>query len=237
MKEITLPFIQYTKEDLSVYPQASTCKHPVTDKNYIDVDGDFLIGVSNGFLMNMSFIFINTKEYTETGDHFVRYGKYTLHAKASLEYNKFYSLEADRRRKGMTSKCKLYKKDIDKWVKTGNRELLHDLRITGDHYHYLNYGRLERTLNDREQEEYNRKGITKKTTVGFPRFWDGDYWNYKADEFCVRNGFNLCKGKARRKGYSFKRGNQGANTLNLNKNTSIILAAYEVLEASKLSGT
>jgi len=227
MKEDSQPFIEYLKEDLSQYPFARTGNHPVTGDNYIDDDDDFLIGNSGGFLMNMNFIFINTNEYTEAAQHYMKYGKYTLHAKGTVQYNRFWSEEARRRRLGLVRNCKLLKKNVKEWLATGNKKLLKPLRITGDHYHYLNYGRMIRTLNDHEKEEARRKGIKIKTKEGFPRFWDGDYWNFKADEFCVNNDFNLCKGKARRKGYSFKRANQGANTLSANKDTTILLAAYD----------
>lgn len=35
--------------------------------------------------------------------------------------------------------------------------------------------------------------------MGFPRYWDGDYWNFKIDEFIANNKFHLTKAKARRK--------------------------------------
>jgi len=40
--------------------------------------------------------------------------------------------------------------------------------------------------------------------------------------------FNLAKAKARRKGFSFKRGAQSANTLNLYKGVTVIFAAYDL---------
>ena len=61
----TLPFIDYIKSDKSSYPFASTIINPNTRKEYIDVDNDFLVGNSGGFLMNISFKFINTHIFSE----------------------------------------------------------------------------------------------------------------------------------------------------------------------------
>ena len=63
------------------------------------------------------------------------------------------------------------------------------------------------------------------TVADFPRFWDGDYWAYKVWKFTAINKFNNTIAKARRKGYSYKRGNQAASTLNLTPNLTIIFCA------------
>lgn len=64
--------------------------------------------------------------------------------------------------------------------------------------------------------------------MGFPRYWDGDYWNFKIDEFIANNKFHLTKAKARRKGFSYKRGSQAANTINLFPNVTVTLAADQL---------
>ena len=101
--------------------------------------------------------------------------------------------------------------------------------ITGAHYTYLNYGRIERTPNAREREKLKREGAEHvETVMGFPRYWDGDYWNFKIDEFIANNKFHLTKAKARRKGFSYKRGSQAANTINLFPNVTVTLAADQL---------
>ena len=103
------------------------------------------------------------------------------------------------------------------------------MRITGAHYTYLNYGRIERTPNAREREKLKREGAEHvETVMGFPRYWDGDYWNFKIDEFIANNKFHLTKAKARRKGFSYKRGSQAANTINLFPNVTVTLAADQL---------
>lgn len=224
-------FIDYVNEDFSKYPLAKDTLNPLTGEDYVDPDEDFLIGNSGGFLMKMDFIFIDTWKYSETAQYFEQHKIYTHHPKGSFKYQQFWKEEGKRRRLGLVRNCKLLKKDIPKYLAASSKEeaesYLKPLRITGDHYNYLNYGRIERTLTDKEKEEAAKKGNKSKTVVGFPRFWDGDYWNFKTDEFVAKNDYHLCKGKARRKGYSFKRGSQAANTMNINPNILVILAAYE----------
>jgi len=238
----TLPFIEYClREDKSQYPFASSVIDSRTDKHFIDVDNDFRIGNSGGFLMNIDFSFVNThllspaaNEYeknkrdigiinwvnsleipkTENRDKYF----YCPHLSGTSEYNAFWAEESRRRKGGYTAKCKL--------LRTGE---IVDLHITGDHYNYLNYGRILRTPNEDERAELDAEGNYKQKQIeAFPRFWDGDYWNFKIDLFIANNNYHLAKGKARGKGYSYKRGSQGANTINLIPKTTVILAAYDL---------
>lgn len=221
-----LPFITYCKEDKSGYPSAAS-------KSYQDTDGDFLIGDSGGFLMNINFVFKGTEAFSEVGNYYSKYKKYTHSTVGSDPYRKFYVREADRRKNGMTLNCKLLYSDVEKYenAKTDKEKqsYLKPLHITGDHYNYLNYGRILRTPNETEREELDRSGNKKQELIeGFPRFWDGDYWNFKIDDFISINSFHLCKAKARGKGFSFKRGSQAANTMNLYPKSLIILAAFDL---------
>ena len=142
--------------------------------------------------------------------------------------------ETSRRKKGVFIKAKLYYKDIPKFFDANTTDeeresLLQPLRITGAHYTYLNYGRIERTPNDKERARLKREGAEHvETVMGFPRYWDGDYWNFKIDEFIANNKFHLTKAKARRKGFSYKRGSQAANTINLFPNVTVTLAADQL---------
>jgi len=235
-----LPFIEFVNSNLSIYPKASESIDPRTDMFYVDRDDDFLVGNSGGFLMNWNFKFINTGIFSEVAKNYEKNLNnpaivswvesiklsstearnkyyYCPFIKGSEQYNEFWKRETYRRRNGMIAKCKLLK----------NGDVL-DLRISGDFYNYLNYGRILRTPNEKELKELHAKGDYKtKLIAGFPRFWDGDYWNFKIDEFIANNNFHLTKAKARGKGYSYKRGSQAANTVNLVPKATIILAAYD----------
>lgn len=229
-KKGDLPFIDYILSDKSEYKPLSDFININTGKNWIDNDGDFLIGDSGGVLMKIDFVFVNTSIFSRTADFFDKHGVYTLAPEDSIEYKEFWQREFNRRIRGVSAKCKLYFKDIESYLnaKTDKerQSYLHPLRITGDHYTYLNYGRIERVPNEDERKQLDAQGFTKVETIeGFPRFWDGDYWNFKIDELIANNKYNLCKAKARRKGFSYKRGSQAANTLNSTKNVTVTLAA------------
>lgn len=229
-----IPFIDYLCEDKSKYLKASEGISYITNKPLYDPDNDFLIGNSGGILMNIDFIVINIERLSKAADTFDEYGTYCDYDPSTPAYESFWQRETSRRKKGVFIKAKLYYKDIPKFfdVNTTDEEresLLQPLRITGAHYTYLNYGRIERTPNDKERARLKREGAEHvETVMGFPRYWDGDYWNFKIDEFIANNKFHLTKAKARRKGFSYKRGSQAANTINLFPNVTVTLAADQL---------
>ncbi len=229
-----IPFIDYLCEDKSKYPKASEGISYITNKPLYDPDNDFLIGNSGGILMNIDFIVINIERLSKAADTFDEYGTYCDYDPSTPAYESFWQRETSRRKKGVFIKAKLYYKDIPKFfdanITDEEREsLLQPLRITGAHYTYLNYGRIERTPNDKERARLKREGAEHvETVMGFPRYWDGDYWNFKIDEFIANNKFHLTKAKARRKGFSYKRGSQAANTINLFPNITVTLAADQL---------
>lgn len=229
-----IPFIDYLCEDKSKYPKASEGISYITNKPLYDPDNDFLIGNSGGILMNIDFIVINIERLSKAADTFDEYGTYCDYDPSTLAYESFWQRETSRRKKGVFIKAKLYYKDIPKFFDANTTDeeresLLQPLRITGAHYTYLNYGRIERTPNDKERARLKREGAEHvETVMGFPRYWDGDYWNFKIDEFIANNKFHLTKAKARRKGFSYKRGSQAANTINLFPNVTVTLAADQL---------
>ena len=227
------PFIDYILEDKESYKPLSSSICRFTGKPWIDRDNDFLIGESGGVLMKIDFVFVGTEIFSRVADFYEKHGCYCLEPDDSPNAIKFWQREMDRRVKGVQAYCKLYIKDIPAYLAAKSdaerKDLLHKVRITGDHYNYLNYGRIERAPNEKERKQLDKEGRFKVNTVeGFPRFWDGDYWNFKIDELIANNSCNLCKAKARRKGFSYKRGSQAANTINANKNVTVTLAADQM---------
>ena len=227
------PFIDYILEDKESYKSLSSSICRFTGKPWIDRDNDFLIGESGGVLMKIDFVFVGTEIFSRVADFYEKHGCYCLEPDDSPNAIKFWQREMDRRVKGVQAYCKLYIKDIPAYLAAKSdaerKALLHKVRITGDHYNYLNYGRIERAPNEKERKQLDKEGRFKVNTVeGFPRFWDGDYWNFKIDELIANNSCNLCKAKARRKGFSYKRGSQAANTINANKNVTVTLAADQM---------
>ena len=229
-----IPFIDYLCEDKSKYLKASEGISYITNKPLYDPDNDFLIGNSGGILMNIDFIVINIERLSKAADTFDEYGTYCDYDPSTPAYESFWQRETSRRKKGVFIKAKLYYKDIPKFFDANTTDeeldsLLQPLRITCAHYTYLNYGRIERTPNGKERARLKREGAEHvETVMGFPRYWDGDYWNFKIDEFIANNKFHLTKAKARRKGFSYKRGSQAANTINLFPNVTVTLAADQL---------
>lgn len=229
-----IPFIDYLCEDKSKYLKASEGISYITNKPLYDLDNDFLIGNSGGILMNIDFIVINIERLSRSADTFDEYGTYCDYDPTTPAYEAFWQRETSRRKKGVIIKAKLYYKDIPKFFDKNTTDderdnLLKPMRITGAHYTYLNYGRIERTPNDKERAKLKKEGAEHvETVMGFPRYWDGDYWNFKIDEFIANNKFHLTKAKARRKGFSYKRGSQAANTINLFPNVTVTLAADQL---------
>lgn len=200
-----IDFYNYIQEDKSKYKTAS-------EAGYYDPDNDFLIGESGGFLMNISFSFTNTYLLNEAARDFERYGTYIEEEVDSPLHIKFRKREEERRRNGFVAPCKL------------NRDgTVSMLRITGDHYNFLNYGRMLRLDTNSVKGNSN----TGKKTPGFPSFMDAQYWWFKIKEFSTNNGFNEIVCKTRRGGFSYSEAIDTANEINLNKEITVILAASD----------
>lgn len=175
--------------------------------------------------------FVNTTEFTKTGQNFLKTGKYTnAHPIYDrTEYNKFWDEEERRCRDGMTLPGRLIKDEY------GNYKM-QEVHITGEHYGYLNYALIKRSIEFEEKAGglYSPNGeLLNKTTAGsakefsLPDFWDGDYYFFKAVELCKRVGKHLVVGKARRKGYSYKNGWIVANKANLYRRSTSVVGAYD----------
>ena len=224
---VDLPFINYILSDKSKYTSAR-------EAGYNDPDNDFLVDDNGHILMNIDYVFINTDVFCKSANHYKKYNTYAFAKPGTEEYKLFYKTETKRRKQGMTAKCKLYFKDIPEYFNpnTNNKrkeELLHDLRITGDYYSFLNYSRMRRSRTPEENEIALKQG--KKLNVkikAFPTFLDGQYWDHKVDEFCILNHFNIVEAKARRKGFSYSKASHSANSINLYKDTSILNIAYDL---------
>ena len=84
--------------------------------------------------------FVNTSEFSKSGQHYLKYGKYTnahpLYDKR--EYDAFWDEEERRCREGMTLPGKLFKNSRGEYE-------IQQVHITGEHYGYLNYGEIKRS--------------------------------------------------------------------------------------------
>uniref|UniRef100_A0AAU8MHV0 Terminase large subunit n=1 Tax=Geladintestivirus 1 TaxID=3233133 RepID=A0AAU8MHV0_9CAUD len=192
------PFLKYIKEDKSKYIHAK-------DAGYIDPDDDFLIGESGGFLLNINpgDKFVNTHLFTECADNYRKNkGKYTAFAEDSIPHRQFRKREEYRRLHGFTAPCRM-KED----------GTIVDVRITGSHYNFLNYTRMEQL--DTSTVKSGQKGSVAAKKQDFSKFIDAQYWTHKVMEFAKNNGYHLCIDKTRRGGFSYIMAADTANKINL----------------------
>jgi hypothetical protein len=205
-------FIDYINSDKSKYKKARDCINPLTSKHYIDPDDDFLIGDSGGILMNMSFTFTNTHLLRQAAIRYIKDGVYIKAKRDTTPYTKFRKREEFYRYKGYEAMCKLLpNKSTAK------------LRITGEHYNFINYGRM--MLLDETKIRNGVVNIAKEESI--PIFIDAQYWYFKSKEFAHLNSFHFIVGKARRGGYSYMEAIDSANIVNLIPNVTVIHGAFD----------
>ncbi len=205
------PFWNYINEDKSHYPHAK-------DNGYHDPTDSFLIGESGGFLLNINpkYRFVNTHLLTPAANEFEKNGgKYTLFNEDSIPHINFRKQETIRRMVGYKAPCKLN-------TETGEVE---DLYITGEHYNFINYGRILKL--DTKTLRIEKGKVTGKKILGFPRFIDCQWWYFIIKQFCKDNGFFLINDKTRRGGFSYMEAIGSANYINLVPNRSVIHAAAD----------
>ena len=177
--------------------------------------------------------FVNTREFSRTGDYFLKNGVYTTaHPVYDREdYTAFWDEEEKRRKEGLTLPGKL--------IKENGIWKMQEVHITGEHYGYLNYGEIKRSKEFEKKKgvlvsphgeklahEQTGRGTTKKVRL-LPAFWDGDYYFFKSVELCRNVARHLVVGKARRKGYSYKNGFLVANLADLYPASTSVVGAYD----------
>ena len=202
------PFLDYILEDKSRYKKAS-------EAGYVDPHDLFLIGDSGGFLMNINpqIKFVNTHLLTEMADYYRENNEYTSFKPNSIAHTKLRKREQYRRKHGFDAPCLLYPDGT-----------VHMCHITGSHYNFLNYTRMER-LDESSIIQGNRNVATKH--FDFPKFIDAQYWTFHVMEFAENNGFHLIIDKTRRGGFSYIMASDSANTVNCNSRKVVIHVAAD----------
>ena len=202
------PFLDYILEDKSRYKKAS-------EAGYVDPYDLFLIGDSGGFLMNINpqIKFVNTHLLTEMADYYRENNEYTSFKPNSIAHTKLRKREQYRRKHGFDAPCLLYPDGT-----------IHMCHITGSHYNFLNYTRMER-LDESSIIQGNKNVATKH--FDFPKFIDAQYWTFHVMEFAEKNGFHLIIDKTRRGGFSYIMASDSANTVNCNSRKVVIHVAAD----------
>lgn len=204
------PFLEYIEEPdkEKKYKKASDC-------GWYDPHNNFLIGDSGGFLLNVRpGKFVNTELFNEAARTYQATGKYTQFKVDSIPHRQFRRRECDRRRNGFSAPC---------WQNPDGS--IEDVWITGGHYNFLNYTRMERT--DESSVIVTEHGATAKKIYSFPSFIDAQFWTWQIIEFCRRNGLHLIIDKTRRGGFSYIMAADSSNEVNLSKHKVVIHVAAD----------
>lgn len=204
------PFLEYIEEPdkEKKYKKASDC-------GWYDPHNNFLIGDSGGFLLNIRpGKFVNTELFNEAARTYQATGKYTQFKVDSIPHRQFRRRECDRRRNGFSAPC---------WQNPDGS--IEDVWITGGHYNFLNYTRMERT--DESSVIVTEHGATAKKIYSFPSFIDAQFWAWQIIEFCRRNGSHLIINKTRRGGFSYIMAADSSNEVNLSKHKVVIHVAAD----------
>lgn len=204
------PFLEYIEEPdkEKKYKKASDC-------GWYDPHNNFLIGDSGGFLLNIRpGKFVNTELFNEAARTYQAIGKYTQFKVDSIPHRQFRRRECDRRRNGFSAPC---------WQNPDGS--IEDVWITGGHYNFLNYTRMERT--DESSVIVTEHGATAKKIYSFPSFIDAQFWTWQIIEFCRRNGLHLIIDKTRRGGFSYIMAADSSNEVNLSKHKVVIHVAAD----------
>ena len=204
------PFLEYIEEPdkEKKYKKASDC-------GWYDPHNNFLIGDSGGFLLNIRpGKFVNTELFNEAARTYQATGKYTQFKVDSIPHRQFRRRECNRRRNGFSAPC---------WQNPDGS--IEDVWITGGHYNFLNYTRMERT--DESSVIVTEHGATAKKIYSFPSFIDAQFWTWQIIEFCRRNGLHLIIDKTRRGGFSYIMAADSSNEINLSKHKVVIHVAAD----------
>lgn len=213
------PFLEYIEEPdkEKKYKKASDC-------GWYDPHNNFLIGDSGGFLLNIRpGKFVNTELFNEAARTYQATGKYTQFKVDSIPHRQFRRRECDRRRNGFSAPC---------WQNPDGS--IEDVWITGGHYNFLNYTRMERT--DESSVIVTEHGATAKKIYSFPSFIDAQFWTWQIIEFCRRNGLHLIIDKTRRGGFSYIMAADSSNEVNLSKHKVVIHVAADNKYLTKQGG-
>lgn len=202
-------FLDFIREDKSKYKTAKEC-------GYIDDDNLFLVGSSGGFLMNIDpeWKFINTELFSPAAEYFRNNGfRYTSFRQDSISHRQFRKREEYRREFGFSAPCLINS--------TGK---IKNVRITGNHYNFLNYGRM-RQLDETTIKTGNTNVASK--TYDFPKFFDSQFWMFHILEFAKNNGFHFLACKTRRGGFSYIMASCAANAVNIRPKRTVINVAID----------
>lgn len=177
---------------------------------------------------------VNTAEFTREAQKYQKYGYYCDAEVGSFEFIDYWNEQKRRCIEGYS---------------------VGGVKITGEHYGYLNFSKIKLTAEDNRKERVGkinmRQGKGRKKIYSFPDFWDGDYayfwikhiarWGITEEDYAALNlpsfykikkdhlvgGKHLAVAKARRKGYSYKNGWICAHQYNFEPRSVAVIGAFD----------
>nr|DAQ37974.1 MAG TPA: Terminase large subunit [Crassvirales sp.] len=204
------PFLDYIEE-----PNKETNYKKASELGYYDPYDNFLVGESGGFLLNINANakFINTELLQEVGIYYDKHKVFTNYKVDSIPHRQFRKREQYRRKNGFDAPCLQ--------LEDGTIKNIH---ITGSHYNFLNYVRIEQ-LDKRTITKGNTN--TAKKYYARPLFIDSQWWVFNILEFAEKNGFHLLIDKTRRGGFSYMMAADSANAVNCESRKVVIHVAAD----------
>jgi len=191
----------------------------------------------NHDIRNPDGIWINSEVFREEARTFEKYGYYTNAPVSRDPYSEYQTYWKEQERR-----C------IQGYSVGG-------VRITGDHYNYLNFSQIKLTANQNYEGLVSRKEMKNmnqragKKIVTFPDFWDGDYDYFHILDIArwgaskkyieklqmmvtvhpddIYGGKHVIVGKARRKGFSYKNAAVAANRFKREPDSISVIGAYD----------
>lgn len=140
--------------------------------------------------------FVNTQLFCTEATHYMKFACYTFAPPGTFEYMQYWDEQDKRCREGYT---------------------VGGVRITGEHYAYLNFGRMKATIGEgKKQRKYE----------SFPRFLDMDYYYYHELENAKNDREGMIVAKSRRKGFSYKGAFNLVYEYNWHRDSFNIIAAF-----------
>jgi hypothetical protein len=159
-------------------------------------------------------ITVNTQYFCEAANYFKKHGRYDDGIVDSYHYHDFWDQERSRVLNGYS---------------------VGGMRITGDHYWYLNYCPIMKVEKVDVKNLYGENNIFKdkiggrvrgERILGFPDFWDEDYNVWNEVEQCEINGQHFLYLKPRGVGASYKGAAKAAKNFFCYPNSKSYMMAY-----------
>lgn len=148
----------------------------------------------------------NPEWFTEARDTFNRTGHYTEYRRGTKAYTEFWKEQYRRCRDGMT---------------------VNNYTITGDHYFFLNFYRLENNDPDSLKEAGGSRSII------FPNFMEGQYQWFHYLSMAKKLRLNACMMKAREAGYSQIEAAIIAKNYTVSRNSTNVCCAFAQVQLDK----